>query len=136
LATTDATIGASEFSPTIRAARRCGYNRCTGFRWFPSVSHPARNDIVSDDKVWSELNGQCLVLDLSSPYVVLGTLAQTESLYVTLIDADVHDLRDSKTTRELYVLESRRHGVRCNRQRVSVSRAEIVSVSRLEDVVE
>jgi len=91
---------------------------------------------VPDDKVWSDLQGQCLVLDLSSPYVVLGTLAAAETLYVTLLDADVHDLRDSKTTRELYVLESRRHGVRCNRKRVSVSRNEIVSVSRLDDVVE
>uniref|UniRef100_A0A7C2P032 Uncharacterized protein n=1 Tax=Schlesneria paludicola TaxID=360056 RepID=A0A7C2P032_9PLAN len=91
---------------------------------------------MSDDPVWLALVGQCLVLDLSSPYVVVGTLAEAGSLYVTLVDADVHDLRDSKTTRELYVLEARRHGVRCNRQRVSVSRSEIVSVSRLEDVVE
>jgi hypothetical protein len=91
---------------------------------------------VSNDPVWNELLGRVLVLDLSSPYVILGTLAGVTAGFVTLDDADVHDLRDSKTTRELYVLESRRHGVRCNRKRVSVSGREIVGISRLDDVVE
>jgi hypothetical protein len=91
---------------------------------------------VSDDPVWSELLGRILVLDLASPYVIVGTLAGVTTGFLTLDDADVHDLRDSKTTRELYVLDTRRHGVRCNRKRVSVSHREVVSVSRLDDVVE
>jgi hypothetical protein len=91
---------------------------------------------MSDTAPWSDLIGQILVLDLASPYVILGTLDRADAAFVTLAEADVHDLRDSKTTRELYVLESRRHGVRCNRRRVSVQCREIVSVSRLDDVVE
>ena len=91
---------------------------------------------MSDDPVWSDLLGRILVLDLASPYVILGTLTGVTPGFLTFDDADVHDLRDSKTTRELYVLESRRHGIRCNRKRVSVSLREIVSVSRLDDVVE
>lgn len=91
---------------------------------------------MSDDPVWNDLLGRILVLDLSSPYVILGTLVSATTGFITLDEADVHDLRDSKTTRELYVLESRRHGVRCNRKRVSVSGREIVGVSRLDDVVE
>jgi hypothetical protein len=91
---------------------------------------------VSDDPVWNDLLGRILVLDLSSPFVILGTLVSATAGFITLDEADVHDLRDSKTTRELYVLESRRHGVRCNRKRVSVSGREIVGVSRLDDVVE
>lgn len=85
---------------------------------------------------WAALLGDALVLDLTSPYVILGTLEQIDVAFVTLVDADVHDLRDSKTTRELYVLEARKHGIRSNRHRVSVRIDEIVSLSRLLDVVE
>ncbi|MBI1347875.1 hypothetical protein GC163_16490 [bacterium] len=92
--------------------------------------------INPESSFWSSLVGEALVLDLGSPYVILGTLEQADTLFVTLLDADVHDLRDSKTTRELYVLEARRHGIRCNRHRVSVRLDDIVSLSRLSDVVE
>lgn len=85
---------------------------------------------------WSHALGVPVVLDLASHYVILGTLERIESHFVTLVDADVHDLRDSKTTRELYVIEARRHGVRSNRTSVCVRIGEIVSFSRLEAVVE
>jgi hypothetical protein len=88
------------------------------------------------DDVWLALLDAEVVLDVSSPYVILGTLTAVDALHVVLRDADVHDLRDSKTTRELYVLQARRHGVRCNRTRVCVRRDEIVGWSRLADVVE
>lgn len=91
---------------------------------------------TGDDKSWAELLGTVIVLDLASPYVVLGTLERIEPTFLVLTDADVHDLRDSKTTRELYVLEARLHGVRSNRRRTSVRLAEICSVSRLSDVIE
>ena len=82
------------------------------------------------------LIGQPVVLDVTSPYVYLGTLAEVDHKYLILTDADVHDLRDTKTTRELYVLDSKRHGISANRSRVLVSRDEIVSLSALADVVE
>ena len=47
----------------------------------------------------------------------------------------VHDLRDTKTTRELYVLDSRRYGIRSNRDRVLVRLDEVVSQSALTDVI-
>lgn len=85
---------------------------------------------------WIAAVGEPVVLDLASPYVVLGTLDRVEGTCLRLTEADVHDLRDSKTTRELYVLEARRHGIRCNRHVATVRIAEIVSFSRLEDVVD
>jgi hypothetical protein len=48
----------------------------------------------------------------------------------------VHDLRDTTTSRELYVLDARRHGVNPNRKRVLVRREEVVSLSLVDDVVE
>jgi hypothetical protein len=78
---------------------------------------------------------QVVVLDLASPYVVVGTLVDEDHRYLILDDADMHDLRDSNTTRELYVLDVRRHGLGPNRRRVLVNRADVVGVSRLDDVV-
>lgn len=82
------------------------------------------------------LMGRVVVLDVSSPYIYLGTLAGQDHRYLILELADVHDLRDTNTTRELYVLEARRHGVHHNRKRVLVRREDVVSVSALDDVVE
>jgi hypothetical protein len=88
------------------------------------------------DSALQPLLGRQVVLDVSSLYVFVGTLAGVDHRYLILEDADVHDLRDSKTTRELYVLDCRRHGLGANRRRVLVRREEVVSLSALEDVVE
>lgn len=82
------------------------------------------------------LVGRQVVLDVTSLYVYVGTLAGYDRRYVILDNADVHDLRDTNTSRERYVLESKTHGVRINRERVYVRWDEVVSVSPLEDVVE
>ena len=83
-----------------------------------------------------QLIGEPVVLDVASPYIYLGTLSEVDHKYLILTDADVHDLRDTTTTRELYVLDAKRHGLSVNRKRVLVNRHDVVSVSRLEDVVE
>jgi hypothetical protein len=44
-------------------------------------------------------------------------------------------LRDTTTTREMYVVDSRRVGIRANRDRVLVRIGEIVSLSALSDVI-
>ncbi len=82
------------------------------------------------------LKGAVVVLDVTAAYSYIGTLEDWDDKYLHLSDADVHDLRDSKTTRDLYVLDARRHGVNVNRRHVLVAREQIVSLSRLEDVQE
>ncbi|WP_437225658.1 hypothetical protein SH661x_004169 [Planctomicrobium sp. SH661] len=82
-----------------------------------------------------EIVGSAIVLDMSAPYVILGTLASEGPQYFVLEDADVHDLRDTSTTRDLYVLDCRRHGIGVNRKQVYVLKSQVVSISRLEDVV-
>ncbi len=82
------------------------------------------------------LVGAQVVLDAASPYVYVGRLESVDEKFVTLSEADVHDLRDSATSRDLYLLESKTHGIRVNRRRVHVRLAEIVSISALDDVVE
>jgi hypothetical protein len=88
------------------------------------------------DNAFDSLVGRPVVLDASSPYVYVGRLAGRDQRYLILEDADVHDMRDSTTTRELYVLDSKRHGIRANRRRVLVRQEEVVSLSALEDVIE
>jgi len=84
---------------------------------------------------WQELFGQLVVLDLASPYVFLGRLVERQGEFLLLADADAHDLRDTQTTREKYVLASRGHGINPNRRWAWVSLREIVGVSRLDDVI-
>jgi hypothetical protein len=83
-----------------------------------------------------ELLGEIVVVDFRSTFVCLGTLTRADELFLELRNADFHDLRDTLTTREKYVLECRQHGVRPNRTWAWVAVREVVSISRLSDVLE
>jgi hypothetical protein len=83
-----------------------------------------------------ELIGDTIVVDFRSTFVCLGTLTKIDEHFLEVRDADLHDLRDTQTTRELYIAESHATGVKRNRRRVLVVRNEIVAVSRLADVVD
>jgi hypothetical protein len=83
-----------------------------------------------------ELIGQVVVLDLRSPFVCLGKLLRADEHYLELRNADLHDLRDTQTTREIYVASSRATGIKKNRKKVLVLRSEVIAYSRIEDVIE
>jgi hypothetical protein len=78
--------------------------------------------------------GEVLVIDFISPFVAVGELSRVGSDYVELLSADLHDLRDSDSTRELYLVKVARHGLQKNRERVIIRLAETVAVSRMDDV--
>jgi hypothetical protein len=82
-----------------------------------------------------ELIGERVVIDLQSPYVCMGTLQRIDQHFLELKNADLHDLRDTDSTRELYVESSRTTGIKRNRKRVLVVRNEIVAIARLDDVI-
>jgi hypothetical protein len=83
-----------------------------------------------------ELLGQEIVIDLRSPYVCLGTLRGLDAEFLDVADADLHDFRDSKATREVYVFDSARLGIRRNRARVLIRRADVVGITRVRDISE
>lgn len=87
------------------------------------------------DTAFDALVNRIVVIDVASPFVYLGTLTGFDHKYLVLEQADVHDLRDTATTRENYVVDSRRFGVRVNREKVYVRIGDVVSVSALDDVV-
>ena len=83
-----------------------------------------------------EYVGQTVVVDLRSEFVCLGTLTRIDEYYLELRDADLHDLRDTQTSRENYTAASAATGIKRNRKRVLLMRSEIIALSRLEDVVD
>lgn len=91
--------------------------------------------ISAESPLWDEFLQQIVVLDMTAPYVYVGRFVGVRSGYLLLEQADAHDLRDSSTSREVYVLECRRHGVRPNRERVFVDLRQVVGISALDDVV-
>jgi small nuclear ribonucleoprotein (snRNP)-like protein len=86
--------------------------------------------------VIEEFLNQKVVVDLRSEFVCMGTLKTIDSHFLELKNADLHDLRDTDTTRENYVEATVRTGIKRNRKRVILWRDEIVAISPLADVVE
>jgi hypothetical protein len=63
-------------------------------------------------------------------------LHRIDEAFLELRNADLHDLRDSDTTRENYVAASVATGIKRNRRRLLLVRTEIVAVALMDDVVE
>ena len=85
---------------------------------------------------FADFIGQTVVVDVDGPVVYLGRLAAVSGEFLTLEDVDVHNLGDSATSRERYVIEAKKLGIRPNRKQAQVRVARVVGVSRLEDVLE
>lgn len=81
-----------------------------------------------------EFLNEKVVVDLKSPFVCLGTLSRIEDHFLELKGADLHDLRDTDTSRENYVAASVRTGIKRNRKKVLLFRADVIAISRLTDV--
>jgi hypothetical protein len=78
---------------------------------------------------------QNVVLDTRGELLYIGKLKAAGDWFLELVEADVHDLHESRTSKELYVLEAAKFGVKKNRHSVHVRKVEVVSISRLSDVV-
>ena len=82
-----------------------------------------------------EFVGKNVVVDVESPFVYVGKLQEVREKTLVLKNADVHDLRDSTTTREIYVRDARVHGIQPNRKSVHLRLDKVVSIANLEDVI-
>jgi hypothetical protein len=88
----------------------------------------------AESSLLARLVGQEVVVDLNAPYVCLGTLVGHDAGFLELTDADLHDFRDSTASREVYIYDSVRLGIRRNRARVFVRCEEVVALTRLADI--
>jgi len=92
--------------------------------------------VPNDSPLLRDLLGQVVVVDLVSTYVCLGELTGLDEVFLELRDADFHDFRDGQASREVYVYDAVRLGIRRNRARVLVRIADVAAISRLEDIAE
>ena len=83
-----------------------------------------------------ELVNQKVVIDLSSTFVCLGKLTRYDDHFLELKNADLHDLRDTETSRENYVADSVATGIKRNRKRLLIRRDQMVAIALLDDVSE
>jgi hypothetical protein len=81
------------------------------------------------------LLNQKVVVDLASEYVCLGTLLAIHDSFLELKNADLHDLRDTETTRENYVHACVSTGIKRNRKRLFLARGQVVAIALLADVI-
>ena len=88
-----------------------------------------------DSEGWAPLVGQVVVVDTNSSFVYLGTLVKVDADFLVMKEVDVHDRNEGPSTKEQYVIDTKRFGVKPNRKEVSVRKALVVSLSRLDDVV-
>jgi len=132
-------IAASHCSEPLQQPSRASWEPRIAVRpWPQSPTGFEENDPVMEVRASQEFVAvdQEVVLDLSSPYVILGTLCAHDDHYLVLENVDLHDLRDSNTTREIYVRTAKQFGINPNRKRIYVQRREVVSLSVLADVLE
>ena len=85
---------------------------------------------------FSDLVGRTVVVDIDGPVIYIGRLAAAGEEFLTLEEVDVHNLSDSPTSRERYLIEAKKLGVRANRKRAEVRMSRVVGVSKLEDVMD
>ncbi len=84
----------------------------------------------------SDFIGKNVVIDTKSSYLYMGVLKSVGEYFIDLDDVDVHDHSEYNKSKELYVMDSQRHGLKINRKAVKIVLNEIVSLSLLEDVIE
>lgn len=82
------------------------------------------------------LIGTQVVVDTDSSYVYIGTLEEVGADFLALSHVDVHDTTDSKSTKEHYTHEAKKLGARSNRAMTYVRMPRVLSISRLDDIVE
>lgn len=83
-----------------------------------------------------EFVNQKVVIDLTTPFVCLGKLTRYDDHFLELKNADLHDLRDTETSRENYVADSVSTGIKRNRKRLLLRRDQMVAIALLDDVTE
>jgi|YNPNPStandDraft_1061719.scaffolds.fasta_scaffold67157_2 hypothetical protein len=84
----------------------------------------------------ANLVGQVVVVDTDSHMLYIGKLAKVGDDFLELAEADVHSHLDSHSSREVYIMDARKLGIRQNRTGAIVLMSRVVSISRLEDVTD
>ena len=82
-----------------------------------------------------KLVGEVVVVDTDSSYLFMGRLEALDEHYLQINEVDVHDMGKSNLSKERYIHEARKIGVRHNRKNTFVRMDRVICISLLEDVV-
>ncbi len=52
-----------------------------------------------------------------------------------MTEVDAHDRNEGPSTKEQYIMDTKRFGIQANRREVSVRKELVVSISRFDDIV-
>ena len=77
-----------------------------------------------------------VVLDTDSRWLYIGTLKAIEEDGYIIEDVDAHDLEETTTSRQNYLIGAKTHGLIVNRKRVRVCKERVIGISTLEDILE
>lgn len=91
---------------------------------------------MSEAERLKDYTGRVVIVDTNTTHLHVGTLASVDEWFYELTDADVHDSKTTSTTRDVYIINVRKYGVKKNRDRVLIRRDCVVSLSLLDDVTE
>lgn len=84
---------------------------------------------------WKKVIGEKIIIDTNTSYIYLGKLLTCNDWFITLEDVDVHDQKEGSATKEQYINEVAKTGIKTNRKRVMIRKDQIISFSRLDDVI-
>ena len=84
---------------------------------------------------WKKVIGEKIIIDTNAPYIYLGKLLVCDDWFITLEDVDVHDQKEGSATKEQYINEVAKTGIKANRKRVIIRKDQNISFSRLDDVI-
>ena len=84
---------------------------------------------ATDSPMLDQFLNRKVVIDFRAEYVCLGTLKAIGEHFLELRNADLHDLRDTDTSRENYIAASVTSGIKRNRKKLLVTRSEIVAIA-------
>lgn len=87
-------------------------------------------------KRWQPFEGKDVIVDTDSHHVFLGRFVGVNDQFVMLEDVDAHDRNEAASTNEYYLIEAKKNGIKPNRKRALLLLTRVVSITRLDDVVE
>ncbi len=86
------------------------------------------------DEQLESLAGKIVVLDTDTRWLYVGTLSKVDKKHLVLENVDAHDLTETSSTREEYLVDMKTNGILPNRKQVIVNKEKLVGVSLLEDI--
>ncbi len=83
-----------------------------------------------------EYLNKAVVLDTDSHWLYIGTLKAIEKDCYLMENVDAHDLRETTTSRDNYLIGVKTHGLVINRKMVKVCKEKVMGISELENILE